>query len=118
MKIDPVIYNYNGILNTPTDREIVGIIAQELQAVAPYMVKKVNVKLEPNNQKSSETMEVLSVNTSAMQYMTVNAIKELNNKISVLEATLESLKGILDSQQKEINRLKEINDITKRQGID
>ena len=106
LQLNPVVYNYNGLLNTPTDREIVGIIAQELQIVAPYMVEKVKVRLEPENIKRSESMEVLTVNTSSIQYMTINAIKELNDKISSQEEIIQSMQIMLEGLQKEILQLK------------
>ena len=39
-QINPVWFSYNGKANMPTDEEGVGTIAQELQKIAPFMVKE------------------------------------------------------------------------------
>jgi hypothetical protein len=40
MRIRPVTFHYNDLSGYDTDPEYVGVIAQELQEVAPYMVSE------------------------------------------------------------------------------
>ena len=75
LRIRPVKYQYNELSGYNTDEEFVGVIAQEMQEVAPEMVDSFE----------REGSEYLSVDNSAMTYMLVNAVKELNNRIETLE---------------------------------
>ncbi len=82
MKVKPVKFHYNGLLNTNTDEEEVGIIGQELEKIFPYMVSK----QESTADSKSDTPENLRVfNSNALTYVMVNAIKELSrNKVYML----------------------------------
>jgi hypothetical protein len=62
------------------------VVAQDLQEVAPYMVGTGKINPESNE-------EFLTINDSAMTYMLINAVKELNAKIEVLETELKTLQG-------------------------
>jgi len=75
MKINPVRFHYNEKSGYDTKPEYVGVIAQELQVVAPYMVN--------NFQKNGETY--LNVDNSAMIYMLINAVKEQQQQIEELK---------------------------------
>ncbi|MEO7263702.1 MAG: hypothetical protein ABIW38_02265, partial [Ferruginibacter sp.] len=61
----------------------VGVIAQELQAIAPYMVKPY--------QKNNETY--YSVDNSSMTYMLINAVKEQQKQIDELKQLIEKMAG-------------------------
>ncbi len=80
--VEPVEYNYNERSGYDTRPSYVGVVAQDLQKVAPYMVGKFR--------KSGE--EYLDVNTSAMTYMMINAIKEQQKMIDDLKKEVEALK--------------------------
>ncbi len=82
MQIKPVKYHYNKVSGYNTEPEYVGVIAQELQQVAPYMVGTFK----------REGTEYLNVDNGAMTYMLINSVKEL--------------KEIIERQQKEIDELK------------
>lgn len=96
MKINPVRYRYNGLANMPTDKENIGIIAQEIKKAAPYTVGSFKTKL--NKDDASET-ELLDFNSHALTFVTINAIKELN-------VQNQELKKKVDAQQAEISNLK------------
>lgn len=81
LRIRPVEFQYNELSGYDTSEVHVGVIAQELQQVTPYMVSMY--------QKGDE--EYMEVDNSAMTYMLINAVKELNLKIETLEAQIESL---------------------------
>jgi len=83
MNINPVWYRYNGTANTPTDREYVGVIAQEYQKIAPYDVSPIT-----HENDDGSTNDFLGVNDSAVKYMLVNAIKEQQ---AMIEAQAEKI---------------------------
>jgi hypothetical protein len=82
LQINPVTYQYNEKSGFDTKPEYVGIIAQDLQKIAPYMVSTVKRK----------DAEYLSVDNSAMTYMLINAVKEQQQQIELLKAEIELLK--------------------------
>lgn len=86
LAINPVTFHYNEILGVSTTKEHVGVIAQELKEVAPYMV---------GTFKQDEA-EYFDVNNSAMTYMLVNAVKEQQAQIETLNKQLEALTAKLN----------------------
>lgn len=85
-KIKPVRYQYNGKANMPTGEEFVGIIAQDMQRVAPYMVG------EFTYQDTTGKEEVfLDFDGNALTYMLINSVKELNNSLEDLYTHHEEL---------------------------
>lgn len=76
--INPVTYKYNGLGGTPDDgKEHIGVIAQELAKVAPYMIHKKQVKLHSDDESLTTINEV---DASAYVYLIVNAVKALYHK--------------------------------------
>ena len=84
MKINPVYYHYNAKSGFNTKPEYVGVIAQELKEIAPYMVGTFS-SLKDNK-------EYFSVDNSAMTYMLINAVKEQQKQIEELKRAVEALK--------------------------
>ncbi|MCB9233939.1 MAG: tail fiber domain-containing protein [Bacteroidia bacterium] len=71
-RIKPVTFEYNGLANTREgDIEYVGVIAQDVAEVAPYMV--------------GQSGEYLSVDPSAFTYMLINAVQEQQKQIEALQ---------------------------------
>ncbi|MFA6005798.1 MAG: tail fiber domain-containing protein [Patescibacteria group bacterium] len=97
-KINPVNYTYNGLAGNPAGYKSIGVIAQDIQPVAPYTVSSKMVKLNPTDK---DLTKVLYFDPSALTYININATKELNKKV-------EDLTIKLDAQQKEIDELKKI----------
>jgi hypothetical protein len=93
-QINPIKFYYNVDAPFPVTQQQIGIIAQELEKVAPYMVEK-------NKEKGYEDLR--SVNPQAFTYLLINAVKEQQNKIDHLEEELKTLqmqmKQILSKQQ-------------------
>ncbi len=83
-KIRPVTFQYNEISGYDTSQEYVGVIAQELQEVAPYMVSE--------NEKG-----YLDVNNSAMTYMLVNALQKQQEFILALQKDNDELRTRLEA---------------------
>ncbi|MCP4120804.1 MAG: hypothetical protein GY751_03545 [Bacteroidetes bacterium] len=81
LKIHPVRYQYNSKTEYDTDVDHVGVIAQELQEVTPYMVS--------NFELQEETY--LKVDNSAMTFMLINAIKEQQAEIEALQTKVDEV---------------------------
>jgi hypothetical protein len=74
---------YNGKAHTPTDgREDLGFVAEELQEVAPAMVRSYEATVDAD---SGETMTVLTTNVGEMIYMFLNAFREVDARLQALE---------------------------------
>lgn len=94
LKINPVRFHYNELSDFDTEPEHVGVIAQELQEVAPYMVHE--------NEQG-----YLDVNNSAMTYMLVNAVQKLAEKNVILEAELDAKSGLMEEIKTENGKILE-----------
>ena len=100
LQINPVWYTYNGEAGMPKET-FVGVIAQDLQQVSPYMVKDWVYKSQPQEQGTT----YLGVDNGAMTYMIINSVKEQQKQIEELKKILEEQKKINDEQKKLIEEL-------------
>jgi len=110
LQINPVTYNYNGLANIEdTDKLHIGIVAQELQKIAPYMVSEVPVtevimtgEGETYKEELGETNNYLHVDATGIRYMLVNAIKEqqlmIENQAEKIAILQEAISGIGSSE--------------------
>jgi hypothetical protein len=73
--IHPVYFKYNGKAGINDSNYYVGVLAQQLERVAPYMVGSFEAE---DSGKQKEVYK--SVDNGAMTYVTINAIKELDDK--------------------------------------
>jgi len=89
-RIEPVRFRYNGLCGTSSAHEEIGVIAQQIGAVAPYTVEPRSLAVHPE-QPGGERMEVMTYNSSALQYVTINAVKELNTTVQQQQATIDRL---------------------------
>ncbi len=85
LKIHPVWFTYTGEANMPQETGV-GVLAQELKEVAPYMVGTWNHKDENGN-----STPYLSVNNGAMTYMLINAVKEQQHTITDQQEKIDFL---------------------------
>lgn len=110
MKIQPVWFTYNGKGGTPNDTGV-GVIAQELQEVAPYMVTKWKYTPDSKDEKDSGRMsddsdeEYLAVDNGPMTYMLINAAKELKAENDALKEEVRVMKEKYEKQQAQIDML-------------
>ncbi len=79
LKINPIKFHYTKESGLGFKEEHVGVSAQELQEIAPYMVGK--GKIKPDNEE-----EYLHMDGGAMTYMLINAVKELKAELDALKA--------------------------------
>jgi len=90
LRVEPVTYQYNGLGGfAESDDRHIGIIAQALQPVAPYMIASHKGKLNPEN-PDEEEIDLLDYNGHAMTFALVNAVKELHGIIQGLKARLDA----------------------------
>jgi hypothetical protein len=80
--IRPVSFRYNGRLGYPTDKTYIGVIAQEIQSVAPYTIDSFKAKLNPEDMDETD---ILRFDPNALTYISINAIKDLDVKIQEIE---------------------------------
>ena len=106
-KINAVSYAYNGKAGIEETDRFVGVIAQDLQQVAPHMVKE---HLYIDDQDREE--QYLAVDLHALQFMELNAIKELDQE-------LQMQKEINASLQQELSELKAlVGQLVEGQTVD
>jgi len=113
MDITPVTYEYNGKGGTTRGDAHVGLVAQELQNVAPELVEKF-IHTEMSEATMTKEHEVISeanylqIRDNEVKYLLINAVKEQQNKIETLEQELaemkEMIRTVLDGQNTEINQ--------------
>ena len=117
-ELNPIMYHYNGKASTPTDKEYVGIFAQDLQKVAPELVgtfEHVTYKNQSEKQVGEEapieiakTEKYLNIQESAIKYMLINSVKELADKNEALDAQnaeLETKNAELEARLDKIEAL-------------
>jgi hypothetical protein len=77
LEINPVSFHYNGMGGiADTETEFVGILAQEMEAIAPYTI-------------TADSAEgYLQFNSNAVIYMLINAVKEQQAQIEKLESLI------------------------------
>ncbi len=86
-QINPVTFKYNGLYNTSDDgKDYVGIIAQEVQEVAPYMIGSHKV---PKTLDAPIEEEILNYDGGThLLYILVNSVKEQQQQINQLKLEL------------------------------
>jgi hypothetical protein len=106
--IRPVTFRYNGKLGYPTDKTYVGVIAQEIQPVAPYTVDSYRAKLSPGDTKETD---LLRFDGTALTYIAINAIKEMDKKIEQMQELQKQNRNLSE-------RLTELEAIVKSLAAD
>lgn len=83
-KVNPIRFNYNGKANTQKNLECIGISAQDIEEVFPYMIYRSKIDKEKSGIDSDE---LLTTNLSALKFVMINAIRELDERLAKLEQT-------------------------------
>lgn len=86
-QINPVRYRYNDSAPCKSDAEQIGVIAQDLEKVAPYMVSK---------RENGEFKDLREVNTQAYTFLLINSIKEQQAMIDQQNKRIEKLERALE----------------------
>lgn len=112
--INPVQFKYNGLAGFKADgKEQLGVIAQDVEKVAPKLVKTEMVMLSPKDQ---EKTQIKVVDYGAFTYVIINAVKELYAKVVSLEGSQSTLKTDSELLDKKIKQL-ELDIQTRDQRI-
>ena len=82
LAINPVTYKYNGKANIESEKQFVGIIAQEIKEVLPSTVEVTPTKL--NDEDEFDT-DLLIFDGSELKFTLINAVKELKAEIEELK---------------------------------
>lgn len=111
MKIQPKTYKYNGKAGmTDTDRLQIGVIAQDIQEIAPEFVGSFEYQDVSYSENGEETVlgnkeQYLSVNTEVIRYMLVNAVKEQQKQIEEKDARITDLETRLFELENKVNEI-------------
>ena len=110
--INPVRYKYNSVVpGLDNGKEYIGIIAQEMQPIAPYMVEPtpfgqvVHEDADGNETIVDPGVNYLTFDPSALDYMLINAVKEQQATIEQLHSELEAKAATIDEQQVLLNKI-------------
>jgi len=95
-KVKPVWFQYNGEAGLPTGKTYVGVIAQEMQKIAPYMIGTFTYQ-----DTTGKKTEYLDYDANALTYILVNAVQEIKKE---KDAQIEQLKQEKDAQIKQLKQ--------------
>jgi len=87
-KVKPVWFEYNGEAGMPTAKKYVGIIAQEMQQIAPYTVGEFTYRDTTGKQE-----KYLDYDANALTYILVNSVKEQQGQIKELHQENQAVKA-------------------------
>ncbi len=124
-RLRPVSYEFNGKAGTEDGLKRIGVIAQELQEVAPHMVQEIKFTSNGgfNSVDKSDVAEVtedhnyLSINTSSLQWALVNSIKEQQEIIEDKEARILDLEDRLLVLEEKITQIVNQTDVNLGGGL-
>jgi len=88
LALRPRRFHYNEASGYNTEKEYVGLVAQEVQPVMPEMISE-----QEGNGQGPRT--VLAMNTTALTYALVNSVKELATLVEALDFRLTNIEGAL-----------------------
>jgi hypothetical protein len=95
-QINPVTFNYNDNAPFKTTDEQIGIVAQDLEKVAPYMVSK---------QHYQQFADLREVNNQAYVFLLINAVKEQQAQIDNQQKESAEQKERIDKLEKIVKEL-------------
>jgi hypothetical protein len=102
-QIKPVRYHYNGKADMPQDVEFIGVLAQDLQKIAPYMVGKFNYQ-----DTAGKIEEYLDYDATALTYILVNSVKEQQKAIEDRDAKIETLETKVKNLEDKLNLIEQL----------
>jgi len=102
LQIDPVTYRYNGKADIKTKDLQIGVIAQDMKKIAPYMVEKADFG---EDEDDKDAMNYLVYNPSALDYLFVNAFKEQQAIIEEKKQQIEDLETRLEKVEQLLQQL-------------
>ena len=102
-KVNPITYKFNGIGNLPTAKINIGVLAQDIQQVAPYCVGTSNLVIKQSESanfssdviqtlpadssgEAHNIVKVLNYNYDGLIYVLINSVKQLDSTVTALQA--------------------------------
>jgi hypothetical protein len=89
-QINPVSYELNGKAGTPYGAKGISVIAQDVKDIIPYTISTFQAKLNPEDVVDTTLYDF---NSSALTFVAINAIKELNLNLEAISGTILPLAG-------------------------
>lgn len=107
-QINPVTYQFNGIGGLDDSSTFIGVIAQDVQQVAPYCVGTSqmivsqtdagafgsDVVMIINDSTPEAVVNVMNYNYDGLIYVMINSIKQLDSTVAALQAQVENPSGL------------------------
>ena len=98
LKITPVTYNWNGKAGLNDVQTHVGVVAQNIQSLIPEVVSTWTYTDIKDDKTESE--KFLAIQTDVVQYILINAVKELHEIIDAQAERIEQLERLLKIETK------------------
>ncbi len=86
-RIRPVRYKYTGAAGTPTGKNGIGVIGQEIEKVIPETVRKIT----PSKEHPEDLKDLRVYNGSSLIYVLVNSVKELSEQVEKQQVEIDKL---------------------------
>jgi hypothetical protein len=106
-KVKPVWFEYNGQASMPTNKRYVGVIAQQMKEIAPYMVGRFTYQ----NTTGKKT-EYLDFDANALTYILVNSVQEQQKQMEQLkkenDARLQEKDAQIETLEARLARLEQL----------
>lgn len=111
LKMNPVSYTYNGKAGIQSKKTHIGVVAQELNEIAPYLVDNyMHREFDEEGKNLTVEEKYMKISDSEIKYVLVNAIKEQQKMIENLQREINDLKdksetgvGYTDPLEVELN---------------
>lgn len=116
LRINPVTFKYNGKAGITSNRTHVGVIAQEIDEIAPELVGKYDYIEEDIDRKNVSQVETYNyVDEKGIIYMLVNSVKEQQDIIEAKDQLIEENTQRIRSLEEKIDLLLEnqLNGVTE-----
>jgi hypothetical protein len=103
LQMKPVTFRYNGKAGIDTDKQFVGVLAQQMQQVAPYTVGQFTYQDSTGKQE-----QYLDYDPNAITYVLVNAAKELKAENEALRTRNDQLQARLGNLEGQVAQLRQL----------
>jgi hypothetical protein len=90
VQLQPRVFDYNGKGSTEKSKENIGLIAQEVIDVYPEAIGTFKAKLDETDAKETD---IYNLDFHSISISMINAIKELNEKVKILEDKIQTLEN-------------------------
>jgi len=108
-QLNPVHFTYNGRGATTAGSKHIGLIAQELQAIAPELVEEFTHVLyeydEDGTQREVGSEQYLQIRDTEVKYMLMNSIKQMAEDNEAKDERIEALETELDAMKAAIAKI-------------